>query len=137
MWYPTLDLEMAALFAARIDGTLTSLTLGTSSVPLLRMLLTKSGRLLTRLSMSCSACPLALIASTCPHLVSLALSGCGLKKLKEDGFSALSDLTLGWCDVSAKESEDLLSMVAQHLRLRLLKLMGTFNEEEDAGWFCQ
>lgn len=60
-----------------------------------------------------------------------------------DGHCALSvactdlkELTLGIGLIDSKHKQDLLSVIAQKMRLRLLKLMGTFNEE-DAGWFRQ
>lgn len=140
VWWPTLDREMVTLLADKFDETLTSLTLRTDRMPLLRKLLTKCSRSLTSLSVLCSTCPLALVASTCPHLVSLSLSGC---VPTEDGLAALSvgcvdlqELTIGTSNSNTEQKQSLLSVIALKLRLRLLNLREAF-DEADAAWYCQ
>lgn len=131
--------EMASLLVDKCRGTLKSLTLH-AQYSVLTILLRGCGALLQHLDMDCkliSTSPFALIAATCPHLVSLSLRGyehCW----DEDGFSAilancteLRELLLEIRDRNVDRRPALQAILSHRLQLRLkqLTLLGV-----DTNW---
>lgn len=85
-WKSVLESDTAALLAGKCAGTLKSLTVN-AEVPVLATFLKRCGGLLTYLDLCAFVCPLLLIASACPQVISLSLV-IG-DRCKQEDFSAL------------------------------------------------
>lgn len=137
-------MNMAALLAAKCDGgTLKSLTVRAAGPVLSILLLDGRGKSLQSINLDCScqdALPLALIAVSCPRLVTLSLPNARNWELM--GFSAMFDacrelkeLTLGVHDGSV-DRRGILKTIARQKKLRLQRLqLGRGFDVMDMLWF--
>lgn len=139
-----LSTDISILLADKFGRTLTSLNVAAMD-QVLEILLQGCGASLKSLCLKCyhDTCPLALIATTCPQLVSLSLHyRTGSKGGYEEGLPSLcrlaaccpelAELTLTIYKCANRQAL-LKTIIDCKLHLRLLKLFGF--EESDAVWF--
>lgn len=142
-WRSALDSDTAVLLADKCAGSLKSLTVHAEG-PVLATFLQRCGGLLTNLDLHDIICPPALIASTCPQLVSL--SWCICAAVKEEDFAPLfiackklRELAVFmhyFTSFSMDVGAILRAILFHKVHLRVLNLMGRFTTM-DVEWFHQ
>lgn len=137
-----LDHNITDMLTNKFGGTLKTLTVRTYVFALITLLLQRCGGSLRHLSLDYSymdACPLALIADTCPILHTLSLRmGTIVGNNLEHGFTSLFGACTYLTEFTlyrvAERDKALQPIITQRLRVRLLRLVGP-PDEADAAWF--